>query len=184
MRPFRILSAVLLAWTTAVGPLSATGFGVNAHIPSAAIADRIVDAGIEWVRIDFLWSFVEVERDLYDWTIYDALVDRLEARGLRIYSGLGSTPAWATTGSESVGVPDDPDEWREFCYLAAYRYAGRIHAWGLWNEPNLDRFWEGSRFDYINKILLPGAQAIRSADPDALIGAPDLAHLSSADWDD
>jgi len=159
-------------------------FGVNAHIPSNPVADRIQAAGIEWVRIDFLWLLTEPEADVYDWSIYDAMVDRLEARGLRIYAGLGATPNWATSGSEFSGVPDDVDQWREFCYLAAQRYSGRIHAWGLWNEPNLDRFWEGTRQDYIDIILIPGAEAVALADPTALVCAPDLAHLSSAHWDD
>jgi hypothetical protein len=182
MRFNRVLASAAVALLSCVPVAWSTGFGVNAHIPSNAVADRIQAGGIEWVRIDFLWSLAEPEADVYDWSVYDALVDRLEARGLMIYSGLGSTPAWATNGAATSGVPEDVDQWREFCYLAARRYAGRIRAWGLWNEPNLDRFWNGTRQDYIDIILIPGAEAIRLADPSALICAPDLAHLSSADW--
>ena len=177
-----VLTAVIAA--AAAATVSASTFGVNAHVPKEAVADEVVAAGIGWVRVDFQWSAVERERDVYDWTRYDALLDRLEARGLRIYAGLGATPAWATSGSEFSGVPDDPDQWQEFCYLAASRYRGRVDAWGLWNEPNLDRFWEGTRSEYIEELLKPGAAAIRAADPGALIAAPDLAHLSSGDWDD
>jgi len=180
----RSFLAVLAVTVFAVPITSATGFGVNAHIPVDAVADRIEDAGIEWVRIDFLWALVEPERDVYDWSIYDELVDRLSSRGLRIYAGLGATPAWATSGTELIGVPDDPDQWRELCYLAANRYAGRIEAWGLWNEPNQDHFWEGTRQQYIDVILLPGADAIALADPWALVCGPDLAHLSSSHWKD
>jgi len=184
MRFVRIYVTTAMALLMAVPGAYSGVFGVNAHIPSNSVADRIETAGIDWVRIDFLWLLVEPERDAYDWSIYDALVDRLESRGLRIYAGLGATPDWATTGPEFSGVPDDPNQWREFCYLAARRYAGRIHAWGLWNEPNLDRFWEGTRQQYIDAILLPGAQSISLGDPSALVCAPDLAHLSSAHWDD
>jgi hypothetical protein len=184
MRFYRVLAWMALPLLTYVPVAWSTGFGVNAHIPSNSVSDRIQAGGIEWVRIDFLWSLAEPEADVYDWSVYDALVDRLEARNLKIYSGLGSTPAWATAGPEFSGVPDEIDQWREFCYLAAKRYSGRIHAWGLWNEPNLDRFWAGSRQDYIDIILIPGAEAIALADPSALVCAPDLAHLSSADWDD
>ena len=80
--------------------------------------------GLEWVRIDVLWSIIEPARDVYDWSVYDALVDRLETRGLRTYAGMGATPAWATSGPAFSGVPDDPDQWREFCFLVAARYAG------------------------------------------------------------
>ncbi len=162
----------------------ASTFGVNAHIPSGAIQAPIVDAGIGWVRIDFVWAFVEFESDRYDWTIYDALIDGLESRGLRIFASIVGTPQWATSGSEFSGVPEDPDQWKEFCYRAAKRYRGRVDAWGFWNEPNLDHFWEGSRRRYLDEILVPGIEAVRTADPDALAVGPDLAHLTSADWDD
>ncbi len=183
----RTMPAFLFAAALGLAALpsaEATGFGVNAHIPSDELAERMADARIEWARIDFLWSIVEPERDAYDWSVYDALVDRLEARGIRIYAGIGATPAWATTGPEFSGVPEDPNQWRELCYLAARRYAGRIDAWGPWNEPNLERFWDGTRQQYLDLILVPAIDSIRLADPTALIAAPDLAHLSSANWDD
>ena len=120
--------------------VTASTFGINAHIPSAQILDKVSDSGVGWVRIDFIWPLVEPEPDVYDWSVYDALLDRLETRDLRVYATVAATPSWATSGSEFTGVPGDPDQWQEFCYLAAARYRGRVDAWGLWNEPNLDRF--------------------------------------------
>jgi hypothetical protein len=58
-----------------------------------------------------------------------------------------------------------------------------VDAWGLWNEPNLGRFWQGSRTQYVYDILLAGLDAIEIADPEAFVAAPDLAHLQSGDWD-
>ncbi len=171
-------AVALLAVSAAASP-----FGINAHIPPPVVVDEVAAAGIGWVRIDFMWSLVEAERDVYRWEVYDALLDRLEASGLRPYATLQATPAWATAGPEFSGVPRDPGDWQEFVYLAAARYRGRIPAWGIWNEPNLPRFWSGTRRQYIDTILLPGARAVRAADPGALVGGPDLAHLSSADWD-
>jgi hypothetical protein len=177
--------AALLA--AAVGlpapPGAASPFGVNAHIPPQPVVDEVAAAGIGWARIDFVWALVEPQRDVYRWEVYDELLDRLEASGIRPYATLQGTPAWATAGLELSGVPRDPGDWQEFVYLAAARYRGRIPAWGLWNEPNLPRFWAGTRRQYIDIILLPGARAVRAADPGALVGGPDLAHLSSADWD-
>jgi hypothetical protein len=175
-----VVTTVATLWATLA---LASPFGINAHVPNDAVLDRVVEAGIEWVRIDFLWSTVEAERDVYDWRVYDALVDRLEVRGLKGYATLQGTPAWATSGSEFSGVPDDVAQWQEFVYLAAKRYRGRIAAWGMWNEPNLKHFWEGSRTDYIEKLLIPGSRAVRTADPGALVCGPDLAHLSNGKWD-
>ncbi len=80
-RIFVLTALAIIAWTPVA---SSTGFGVNAHIPKDPVSDRIEAAGIEWVRIDFLWSLAEPEEDVYDWTVYDSLVDRLENRGLKI----------------------------------------------------------------------------------------------------
>jgi hypothetical protein len=163
---------------------SATPFGVNAHTPGSAVISEAIELGVEWVRIDFVWAFIERQPHVADWSEYDLLIDQLHGRGLRILASIGYTPAWATQGPELTGVPTDPDEWQDFCYRAAERYRGRIDAWGLWNEPNLSRFWGGTRSEYIYLILLPGANAIHAADPMALVTGPDLAHLSSAHWDE
>jgi hypothetical protein len=177
-----LLTLVLL--TAPLPTASGSPYGINAHIPRAEILDEITAAGIGWIRIDFVWALVELERDEFDWSRYDLLIEDTEARGLRVFATLQGTPQWATSGSLFNGVPDDPRDWQDFCYRAASRYQGRIHAWGLWNEPNLGRFWQGTRSEYIDEILTPGAHGIRTADPDAKIVAADLAHLSSRDWDD
>jgi len=179
------VSAWSLAVLLAVGTATASSpFGVNAHIPSTLLVDRVSDAGIAWARIDFVWAFVEPEQDVFDWELYDRVIGDLEARGIRIFATVAGTPAWATSAAEFSGPPDDPADWRDVCARAADRYRGRVAAWGMWNEPNLARFWTGSRDLYIAEILRPGAEAIRAADPGALVVGPDLAHLSSGDWDD
>lgn len=161
----------------------ASPFGICAHIPDQAVLDRIEEAGIGWIRIDMLWTLVQPERNLWDWSVYDRVVDDARARGLEIYATLSSTPAWATDGPAVNGPPRDPGDWARFCYRAARRYSGRIAAWGMWNEPNLDRFWTGGRTRYIEEIVIPGADAIHAAAPFATVCAPDTAHLHSARWD-
>jgi len=181
----RALMGLALALAVVVSPpLSASTFGVNAHTPSGPVQDTITDAGIRWVRIDVIWAAIETNRDSFHWDFYDQLIDNLESRGLRIMATLQGTPQWATSGSEFSGVPDNPDDFREFCYALASRYGDRIDAWAFWNEPNLHHFWEGGRYQYINQILIPGIEAVQRVDPAAMVLGPDLAHLSSADWDD
>ena len=186
MRRLVVLRAGAVAWVIATLVSSVGGgstFGINAHVPSQAVQDEIVNAGIGWVRVDVVWGLLEVHRDTFDWARYDSLIDSLQARGLRIYATLQGTPQWATSGTEFSGVPDEPADWQEFCYIVASRYRGRVDAWGFWNEPNLSRFWQGGRTQYVNEILLPGIEAVSTADPGALVVAPDLAHLSNGDWD-
>lgn len=176
------LAVLVLALCWLVAPLHASNFGINVHVPPGEVLDRVVQNGTGWVRIDFLWSVIQPAPAGWDWSVYDALVDEANARGLRILAILHETPAWATAGSPGTGVPD-PVAWRRFCYRAARRYHRKVAAWELWNEPNLDRFWEGTRQEYIDIILLPGARAVHEADPSALAVGPALAHLQSAHWD-
>jgi len=162
--------------------LAASNFGINVHVPPPDVLDKVSQDGIGWIRIDFLWSVVQPAPNEWDWSIYDSLVAEAQNRGLQILGILKDTPSWATLGSPGTGVPD-PVAWQRFCFRAARRYRHSINAWELWNEPNLPRFWEGSRQDYINVILLPGARAIHEADFAALAAGPALAHLQSGHWD-
>lgn len=181
----KVLKVVVILLGMAVIPQVVPGspIGIVNHIPTAAHLDRVEALGVGWIRIDFIWAWVEFERDRFDWAVYDRIVADAEARGIRIFATIAATPEWATSGDEGPGVPSSSEDWREFCYRAAARYRGRIAMWGMWNEPNLDRFWHGSRQDYIELILRPGADAIHEADPDALVGGPELAHLDGEYWD-
>jgi len=158
-------------------------YGVNAHIPSAELLDEVTAAGIGWVRIDMVWAYIEPEPNVYDWSIYDEVVADATQRGLKIFATLAYTPGWATLGEPMRGQPASPSEWQEICYLAAARYRGRIQAWGLWNEPNLEQFWKSTIGAYVVLIVEGGARGIRAGDPHAMVCGPDLAHLTSADWD-
>jgi polysaccharide biosynthesis protein PslG len=171
---------VLVGWSLPVAAQSP--YGINAHAPQgselAPLLDAAREARIGWVRIDVLWRWVEPSPGVYDFSVYDALVAAAQARGLSLYGSLGSTPAWATDGPPETGVPRSASDWSRICSLLATRYAGKIQAWGLWNEPNLTQFWSGTRQQYIDVVLKPGADAIHAASPTALVVGPELAHLS------
>ena len=183
---FLILLSVLFSQArgAAADPAS---FGVNIHAPQgaelAAQLDRVKAAGLGWVRIDFIWAAIEPRKGAYNWHPYDALAAAARARGLQVYATIAYTPAWATDGPELTGVPRNPDDWRRICQRAAMRYRGKITYWGLWNEPNLNQFWAGSRDQYIDVILKTGADAIHAGNRGAKVGGPDLAHLVSGDSD-
>jgi hypothetical protein len=162
-------------------------FGVNIHIPQGpqliSTLDRVQAAGIGWVRIDFIWAVAQPAPNRYDWSAYDALAQAARVRGIEIFATLAYTPAWATAGPELTGVPANPADWADFCGQAARRYRGSIKYWGVWNEPNLVRFWSGTRQQYLDLILKPCADAIHAAAPGAQVGGPDLAHLTAGDSD-
>lgn len=163
-------------------------FGLNIHAPVGEslgfLLDRTAGVGVGWVRIDLVWAAVEPEPGLERWKDYDALVAAARARGLEILAIIAYTPAWATDGPAISGVPRDVGDWSDFCFRAASRYREQIHHWEVWNEPNIQRFWSGSRAEYLKTILVPAAAAIRAANPEAKVGGPALAHgtTEGRDW--
>ncbi len=167
---------------------AASPFGINIHAPEQEhmrfLLDQVAQARIGWVRIDFVWATVEPEPGIERWRVYDEIVAAARARDLQVLALIAYTPAWATDGPELSGVPRHVSDWSDFCFRAASRYRDDITYWEIWNEPNLPGFWAGSRTGFIEKILEPAARAIRTANPDARVGGPALAHHTSKgrDW--
>ncbi len=160
-------------------------YGICAHIPSDAAMDRLAAAGVVWLRCDFNWVSMEPHRKgAFDWAETDRLVASARARGQRIFATLAYTPGWANGGRHHRFPPNDVRDWTDFVAACVNRYKGDIQHWGMWNEPNLSGFFEGSRTDYIDRILKPGAAAAKAADPTCSVLGPELAHLVGGRWDE
>jgi polysaccharide biosynthesis protein PslG len=155
-------------------------YGINTHLPSSALLDRVAAAGIAWIRVDFNWVMMEPVRGVYDWSTTDAVVSNARARGLNLYATLAYTPAWAAGGQGPNTPPVDPQDWYAFVYTTVSRYRDSIQHWGMWNEPNFTHFFSGSPEQYIDAILRVGAQAVRAADPRGAVLGPELAQ--EGDW--
>jgi hypothetical protein len=172
------LLAIPAATAWAADP--ALPYGINVHLPSRALLDRVAAAGIAWIRVDFNWFMMEPARGVYDWALTDAVVGEARARGLNIYATLAYAPAWANGGQAPNTPPVDPLDWYTFVYTTVSRYRGSVQHWGMWNEPNVKHFFSGSPAQYINTILEVGAQAVRDADPNGSVLGPELAQ--EGDW--
>jgi hypothetical protein len=163
----------------------ANPYGMGIHAPSGAdltlIMDKLQAAGIGWAHVAVIWPYVENTRGNYDWRGYDEIVAAAQARHIDIVATILYTPAWATSAPTWTGVPDTA-AWVDFCSNAAKHFKGSISYWVLWNEPNLTEFWSGTRQQYIDLLLEPGADAIHAANPNAQVGGPSLAHLNGAQW--
>ena len=63
--------------------------------------------------------------------------------GLKIIARVDNQPQWASSSVQwpGSGPPDNPQDWTDFLTALATRYKGRIQAYEIWNEPNLDREW-------------------------------------------
>lgn len=165
--------------------------GLNTHVPSNDLLDLCVNLGVTWIRIDANWFEMNPARGRYVWTEIDRVVDGARSRGLRVFMTLAYTPAWvdrvARTRTDTATLNDEPAtsaEWSAFVTEAVRRYRPRgVTHYGMWNEPNLDQFWESAAGvdPYVDKILVPGAAAVRANCTDCTVLAPDLAHLGGYD---
>jgi hypothetical protein len=152
----------------------APGLNVSGRwiIPANKI-DSLVESGAAWIRLGIPWSVVEPQQDKYDWSIPDANIAALTSRGVQVLPVLQGAPCWATDSSKrSIGCESQiPDKkaWADFVYAIVMRYKSHVHAWEVWNEPDLNYFFAGSLEDYRNSVLIPAASAIRHADPAATV---------------
>jgi polysaccharide biosynthesis protein PslG len=136
------------------------------------LAMQTRQAGAGWIRINFPWSHFEPDsKGVYNWGELDQLVEQANARGLKIMGTLSTVPEWARpVGSGLFDPPTDPQDWSDSVTAVVERYQDNI-AWGIWNEVNLPGFWSGTKTEYTTNILRPAIDAIKAADPDALIVA-------------
>ena len=133
--------------------------------------DAMVAAGMTWIRADFYWSAIELQRGQFSWTATDNFVHAATARGLRVLALPDYTPSWARSGPTDKYPPRDPRDFATFVRAAAQRYAPMgVHAWEIWNEPNNAMFWAPSADPIAYSALLQLAYAaIKDADPSATV---------------
>jgi hypothetical protein len=115
--------------------------------------------GVEALRVNLYWggltgvarkrrpaNAVNPADPAYDWSVYDALVERSKDEGIKVVFSILWTPGWA--GAAKNRAPRRMIDLRNFAYAAAKRYSGSfrpapdaaplpsVRHWLAWNEPN------------------------------------------------
>jgi len=170
-------------------------YGMQAFLwwrPEVAQRDMelIRDAGFGWVKQAFAWREIEGSgKGHFDWSVSDRVVAQAESIGVHVIARLDSDPTWASgqvyPNADSILMtpPKNDQDFADFCYALASRYKGRIAAYQLWNEPNLSREWGGMAPDpeaYV-RLLKAGYEAIKRADPNAIVISAGLAPTTRRD---
>lgn len=157
------------------------------------VADRdlqlVRDAGFQWVKQTFAWRDIEgAGKGQFDWSHTDRIVQQVGQYGLKLLVRLDSQPAWAGGGYPENGPPDNLQDFADFLTALVSRYKGRIQAYQIWNEPNLNvpgrSEWGGrppNPAEY-TQMLKVAYQAIKAVDPDAIVVSAGLAPTTR--WDD
>ena len=151
------------------------------------VSDRdmglVKEAGFGWIKVNFGWRDIEgAAKGHLDWTVPDRIVTQAQQHGLKMVVRVDHQPVWA--GTANNGPPANYEDYGDLLKAMAERYRGRIHAYEVWNEPNLSREW-GDRSpnatEYV-ALLKIAYQRIKEADPDAIVISAGLAPTSR--WDD
>ena len=145
--------------------------------------DQMQAMGVNNVRIMIPWAGVEAAKDVYTWTAVDNVVNAAYARHMGVLGILNSTPDWAATPGQPTyaGAPTDIAQYAEFAGLVAARYAGKVTAYEIYNEPNTSAFWAPTPdAAAYTAVLKAGYTAIKAADPNATVLGGVL--ISIATW--
>ena len=178
---FVLLTLILMPLITLNGCSvpSQTGtlwFGVHILSPEDATFRAARELGATWVIYPVLWRDIEPYPGRYAWAGLDLTVQAAEYYGLRLAVRVDHPPSWAS-GGEGNTPPRDPELYAEFVGKLAQRYAGRIKAYIIWNEPNLAQEWGGKAPNPESYVALLRAaySRIKEADPQALVVSAGLA---------
>ncbi len=99
----------------------------------------------------------------------DPIVDGARLQGLNIYATVAYTPQWASSAPGCVPHssdqvlscdnkrPSDKALWAAAVSAVVSHYQGKVECWGIWNEPNLRGFFDGTLQQFVDEIFLPAA---------------------------
>lgn len=118
-------------------------FGIASHWNAIELYGMLVEAGVEWIRIDLHWYVCKpTQGGAYNWVEFDAAIKAAKGHGLKVLAILGKPPYWANGRAEGSANFDayaptlarEPD-WSDYVNQTVTRYP-EIDAWEIWNEPN------------------------------------------------
>ena len=125
----------------------------------------------------FQWNFIERDgKGEFLWNEPDRLVKPINDMGFKLVARIDYQPEWARKDGAHNGPPDNLQDFGDFIYALVSRYKtgspyGTIHAYEIWNEPNLAREWGNqppNASEYV-QLLKTAYLAAKKADPKAVI---------------
>lgn len=174
------LAAVLVAAPAApaaeVGLVPDLTWGISAAEQDRTAA-AIGDLGAKWVRLNVQWKYWEYRgpsitiQDSGSRRAADRSVELARAAGSKVVLMVYNAPDWAAAASSSEGqVPRSPQDYANFMRTLAAHYRGKVDAYEIWNEPDLQRFWStGPSATQYTALLKAAYAGVKAGDPDAKV---------------
>jgi hypothetical protein len=149
-------------------------FGVVTHLYYTD-RDRVMqltqNAGFDWVRQQVVWRDIEDPvNGIYGWDELDLIVETVNAYGRKLLVNVVQSP---TAYNPTNGLPEDPVMLGNFVEQMVLRYGDKIHAYEIWNEPNLAHETGGTirpeDVGHYVEILKESYRRIKALNPDAIV---------------
>jgi xylan 1,4-beta-xylosidase len=162
----------------------------------------------KWGSTD-IYTETANRQPVYDWRVVDRIFDTYLARGVRPYLQLGFMPEALSTAPAGTPYqhlwrpgfeyqliatgwsypPNSYEKWGELVYQWTMHNIARygreeVERWyfEVWNEPNLNAYWQGSPEEFY-RMHDVAIDAVRRALPTARVGGPDVAGAGGAFMD-
>ena len=130
------------------------------------------NASLDWVRQQIQWKDIEGPKGNFGWGELDSIVADANAKNIKVMLSIVRAPSWARADGTN-GMPDNVTDMGDFVQALATRYKGKVQAYEIWNEQNLDHENGGSKAS-INvgtymELLIESYNRIKAVDPDAFV---------------
>ncbi len=130
------------------------------------------NAGFDWVRQQIQWKDIEGPKGSFGWGELDSIVADANAKNIKVMLSVVRAPSWARADGTN-GMPDTITDMGDFVEALAMRYKGKVQAYEIWNEQNLDHENGGSKASidaakYV-ELLIESYNRIKAIDPDAFV---------------
>ncbi|MGH2975647.1 MAG: glycosyl hydrolase [Solirubrobacterales bacterium] len=196
---FAIAIAVLAVWlvgASTAGAIRTEFFGVAQQQIDNRDAIGMRNAHVRTARFELGWRFLEPKNGTFNWTRSDDIIGTLASRGMRPLPFIWGSPKWVSSqpAIPPVGNAADEQAWQAFLAKVVARYGPGgvywknayrrdyganakprpIYAWQIWNEPNLNKFFNpgGTPEQSVQKyarLLRLSHDAIKGQSPSAQI---------------
>lgn len=117
----------------------------NYKYPDDASLEKAVvlmkEAGVGFVRMDFLWGEIEPQEGIFEFEKYDRIVELLIKHNINILGLLNYSADWASSSGQWNYPPKDNQLFVDYAVRVAKRYKGKIKYWEVWNEPDSSTYW-------------------------------------------
>ncbi|MBX9988614.1 cellulase family glycosylhydrolase [Priestia aryabhattai] len=141
-------------------------------------------SGVKYVRVDLFWDVIEKQKGQYNFDQYDKLNKMLKENDIKPFYILDYSNKLYEKRN-SIVTEKGRDAFGNYVRATVKHFKGQYAVWEIWNEPNLEMFWNNqpSYKDY-GLLVEKVAPIIKKYDKTGVVVAPALSGISddSLQW--